>query len=187
VIDRVAYVEIEEVPEDLGGRSRYVWRTVDGNPIALERVGQGEWLFSSETLDRLPNLWASVKDADVVEGVEAAPQTPAMWLRNRMPETLRQRGFLLERWQWLAFAVLIFLGVVVERVLTFFLVRIVAGHLTRLLASRRVENAVIQVAMRPLGVVAMAVGYLPVWGWAALPSPWPPRTRSRTSSARSPC
>jgi len=40
VIDRVAYVQLEEVPEEMGDRSRYVWKTVADHPIALERVGQ---------------------------------------------------------------------------------------------------------------------------------------------------
>jgi hypothetical protein len=84
VIDRVAFVQLEEMPEDLGERSSYVWETVDGIPVALERVGEGEWLFSRETLDRLPDLWEAVAGRDVVEGVEEAPQTPAMWIRDRM-------------------------------------------------------------------------------------------------------
>lgn len=156
VLDRVAFVETEDIPEDTGGRSLYVWQRVEGHPIALERVGTGEWLFSQETIDQLPKLWDAVRDRDVVEGVEEAARTPAMWLRDQMPPGLRDRGFLLEYWQWLALAILIFVGVLVERVLTFVLVRVVAGHLVRRLERRRVDDALIRAAMRPLGVVAMA-------------------------------
>ena len=117
----------------------------------------GEWLFSRETLDALPDLWAAVQDREVVEGVEEAPETPAMWLRGQMPTSLRGGGFILEYWQWLALAVLIFLGVLVHRVLTFVLVRFVGGHLTRRLKARRVDDEPIRAAMRPLGIVAMAV------------------------------
>jgi MscS family membrane protein len=157
VMDRVAYVQLEEIPARGGDRDRYVWQMVEGLPIALERVGDGEWLFSRRTLESLPELWAAVKDRVLVEGVEAAPQTPAMWLRGQMPESLRARGFILEHWQWLALAILIFVGVLVERVLTFILVRVVGGHLSRRLRKRRVEKQLIRVAMRPLGIVAMAV------------------------------
>jgi MscS family membrane protein len=157
VMDRVAYVELEKIPESMGDRDHYVWRTVEGLPIALDRVGQGAWLFSRRTLGTLPELWAAVKDRPVVEGVEAAPQTPAMWLRSQVPEGLRTRGFILEYWQWLALALLIFVGVVTERVLTFVLVRVVGDHLSRRLKKRRVEDQLIRVAMRPLGIVAMAV------------------------------
>ncbi len=156
VIDRVAYVQLEEIPETEWDRSWYVWRTVEGHPIALERVGKGEWLFSRETIERLPELWEAVRDEDVVEGVEEAPQTPAMWLRNQMPESLRQGGFILQYWQWLALAILIFVGVLVERVLTFVLVRVVAGRLAPTVRARRIDDGLIKAAMRPLGVVAMA-------------------------------
>ena len=158
VIDRVAFVRIEEIPEDTGGRGLYVWQRVEGLPIALERVGEGagEWLFSRETIEHLPELWDAVKDRDVVEGVEEAPQTPAMWLRHQMPESLRQGGFILQYWQWLALAILIFVGVLVERVLTFVLVRVVAGRLAPTVKARRIDDDLIKAAMRPLGVVAMA-------------------------------
>lgn len=157
ILDRVAFVQLDKIPEDTGDRSWYVWRTVEGIPISLERVGGGEWLFSRKTLDRLPDLWVAVEDREVVEGVEAAPQTPAMWLRSQVPESLRTRGFILEYWQWLALAVLIFAGVLTERVLTFVLVRIAGGHLSRRLKKRRVDDGLIRAAMRPLGVVVMAI------------------------------
>jgi MscS family membrane protein len=157
VIDRVAFVDLDEIPRDMGGRHSYVWRTVEGIPITLERVGHGEWLFSRETLDALPDLWDAVQDREVVEGVEAAPETPAMWLRSQMPEGLQDRGFILEHWQWLALAALVFLGVLVHRVLTFVLVRVVGGHLARRLKARRIDDELIRSAMRPLGLVAMAV------------------------------
>jgi MscS family membrane protein len=156
VMDRIALVRLEEVPTEMGERARYVWRTVEGNQIALERVENGEWLFARQTLDRLPDLWAAVRDRRVVEGVEDAPETPAMWLRSVMPEALRHRGFLLQYWQWLALAILIFAGMLVERILTFVLVRVVAGQLARRLTKRRVEDALLRSAMRPLGIVAMA-------------------------------
>ena len=106
VIDRVAFVDLDEIPRDLGTRGTYVWRTVDGIPITLARA-EGEWLFSRETLDALPDLWEAVKEREVVEGVEETPETPSRWLRGQMPKSLRGGGFILEYWQWLALAVLI--------------------------------------------------------------------------------
>jgi MscS family membrane protein len=156
VMDRVAFVDLDSIPVDMGGRSLYVWETVEGTPLALERVGEGAWLFSRETLDQLPDLWTAVQDRPLVEGVDAVPETPAMWLRAQMPEALRSGGFILDYWQWLALALLIFLGVLVNRVLTFVLVRVVTGALARRLRSRRVDDQLIRSAMHPLGVVAMA-------------------------------
>ncbi len=155
VIDRIAYVQLEDVPDSPKG-TRYVWRTVGGHPISLQRKDNGEWLFSRETLLRLPELWEAVKDEKVVAGVKDAPLTPAMWLRSRMPERLRTGGFLLEHWQWLALSILIFLGLLVERTLTYVLVRGAARRLARRLSSRHVDKTLVRGAMRPLGVVAMA-------------------------------
>jgi MscS family membrane protein len=163
VMDRVAYVRYEEIPEEMGGRSRYLWRTVEGNPIALERIDTGEWLFSRETIERLPDLLSSVEGSAVVEGVDEAPQTVAMWLREEMPPSLRRGGFILEYWQWIALAILIFAGVVVDRVLTFVLERIVAGRLAKRLSTRDIDGGLVHSAMRPFGLVAMAV----LW-WLAL-------------------
>ena len=156
VIDRVAFVDPGKIPEDMGLRSRYVWETVEDTPIALERVGEEEWLFSRATLDGLPAVWDTVRNRALVEGVEGTLETPAMWLRASAPESLRGR-FILEYWQWLALAVLIFVGMLVHRVLTFILVRVVGRHLTRKLQTRQVDEELIRDAMRPLGLVAMAV------------------------------
>jgi MscS family membrane protein len=171
VIDRVAFVELEQIPTKMGTRASYTWETVDGIPIELERVGEGEWLFSRETLDRLPDLWEAVEDREVVEGVEEAPKTPAMWMREQVPEDLRGGGFILEYWQWLALAILIFIGVLVERVVTFVLRRIVARQLSRQLAGRTVKDSLVTASMRPLGLVAMAV----VWWLGLLALGLPPQ------------
>jgi MscS family membrane protein len=141
----------------MGIRTLYVWETVEGSPISLAKDAGGAWLFSRDTLERLPELWAAVQDRPLVEGVEAVAETPAMWLRAQMPEALQGGGFILEYWQWLALAILIFLGVLVNRVLTFVLVRVVAGALARRLQSRSVDDQLIRSAMHPLGLVAMAV------------------------------
>jgi MscS family membrane protein len=157
VMDRVAFVRYEEIPEDVGGRSRYVWRTVEGLPIALERSETGDWLFSRDTLENLPDLWGAVRVLEVVEGVEAAPRTFAMWLRDSMPTSLRGGGFLLEYWQWIALAILVFLGVVADRVLTFVLEGMIARRLAKRLATRQVDGGLVHSAIRPFGLVAMAV------------------------------
>lgn len=163
VIDRVSYVDLESIPESVEGRSDYVWQVVEGLPIGLERVENGEWLFSRQTLRSLPELWALVKDRPVVDGVVEIELTPAMWLRSQVPPALRERTLILEQWQWIAIAVLVFVGVVLERLLTFVLVRVMGGQLARRLSRRRVEDTLVRTAMRPLGIAGMAG----LW-WAAL-------------------
>ncbi|MGA0027877.1 MAG: mechanosensitive ion channel family protein [Steroidobacteraceae bacterium] len=156
IIDRVAYVDLEAIPEAVVGRSDYVWQVVEGLPIGLEKQDNGEWLFSRQTLRSLPELWALVKDRATVDGVVQVEVTPAMWLRSHVPPALRQRTLVLEHWQWIAIAVLVLVGVLLERVLTFVLVRVMGGQLARRLRQRRVEDALVKTAMRPLGIAGMA-------------------------------
>ncbi len=160
-VDRIAFVRFEEIPTDVGERRRYVWQTVDNYSIALERIESGEWLFSRDTVENLPDLWKTVRDREVVEGVEEAPRTLAMRIRESMPEGLRNRGFILEYWQWLALAILVFSGVVLDKVLTFVLQRSVARHLAA--RFKRIDEDLVHSAIRPFGLVAMAV----IW-WLGL-------------------
>jgi MscS family membrane protein len=108
VIDRIAFVSLEDIPAE-GATSPWVWQTIDGLDIALEKTDRG-WLFSSETIRLLPDLLDAVEDRTVVEGVAEAPRTAGLWLRERVPESLRRGTFLFAYWQWLGLALLAVLG-----------------------------------------------------------------------------
>ena len=68
-------------------------------------------LFSKETIDSLPTLLDSVRGRDFVEGLEATgggPRTVADFLREKIPDGLEARVFILEHWQWLSLIVVAF-------------------------------------------------------------------------------
>ncbi len=86
----------------------------------------------------------------------------AEWIRARMPEALNAPIFLLEGWQWIALILLAFAGVVVDRLVRWF----VHIWLKKLLArSASIREASLDADFeKPLGILAMG-GF---W-WISLP------------------
>jgi len=100
-------------------------------------------------------------------GGGGGPRTMADWVRERLPGTLVSRVFLLENWHWLALVVLVFVGVVVDR-----LVRVVLGVWVRRLLAKseriRLPEASLSFA-KPMGILAMALFWWLTLGWLDLP------------------
>ena len=157
VMDRLAEVDVESIPEPTPLQSVYVWQVIDEMPISIERQDSGQWLFSRDTIRNLPAMWVSVMNRPALAGVVTVAETPAMRLRREVPSELRQKTLFLERWQWLAIAAAIFIGVILERILTYVLVKVLGGWLAVRLRNRKIEESLIRAAMRPLGISGMAV------------------------------
>lgn len=89
---------------------------------------------------------------------QAPPEaSPALWLRSHVPASLRGTLFILEAWQWLGLLVLALVGIVLDR-----LVVLLAQVLTGRWLRRRVDEvdpAQLHKALRPLGIVAMALAW----------------------------
>jgi MscS family membrane protein len=119
--------------------------------LGFQLMGQGtadaRWLFSRETLDRVPAIARRLSDQPVLERVrdrrtrEAKGRHWLQWaryeLRSNMPEGLLGKGFLLENWQWIAIALLVFLGLILDRIVSFFMKRVVV----RFLRSERMSTS----------------------------------------------
>ena len=159
-LDKTELIEVQRLPLEVDSDSWVFRRTSEGE-ISLVRKEDGRWLFSRATIDSLPSLLDSVRDRGFVEGIEGgggAPHTMADWVRSRVPSVLQGRVFILENWQWLALAVLVFVGVVIDR-----LVRMMLGAwVRRLLAasSRLREQGLTASFGKPAGILAMALFWL---------------------------
>ncbi len=90
-------------------------------------------------------------------GADEAPAAPSAgrWLRSKMPAGLLAPRFILEPWQWLGLLALVFIGIVLDR-LVVFLVQMPAGLWLRRHVDR-VEPTTLRRALRPLGMIAMAL------------------------------
>lgn len=159
-LDKTELVDVRRLPLEVDGDS-WVYRRTSAGEISLVRTEDGRWLFSKATIDSLPSLLDSVRDRGFVAGVEGgggAPRTTADWLRSRVPSALQGRVFILENWQWLALVVLVFVGVVIDRLVRAML----AAWARRLLAasSQLREKGLTASFGKPVGILAMALFWL---------------------------
>lgn len=141
-----------------------------GFTLRLRDSGEGGWTIDESTLEEVPLAYRRLEGRPVV--AEALAELPLLerwrWrLRNHLPGALLARTFLLENWQWLALGLLVFLGVLADRLVRF----LVARAARRLERSERVRLDPDQLANfeRPFGlfvVAAVFVGALPLAGLA---------------------
>ncbi|MBR9978722.1 MAG: mechanosensitive ion channel family protein [Bacteroidetes bacterium] len=155
--DRYELIDLDEIPEEWDG-TRYIWRkpTADAE-ISLTLGEDSLWRFSERTIESLPILLDLVRGEDIVEGVETtlAPETLADWMRSNLPKSLRVRTVYFENWQWLALLVIIFIGVLIERLIIFFASDWIQRLIRRGKAS--LEFEVDRQLIKPLGILAMAL------------------------------
>jgi MscS family membrane protein len=168
VLDRTRLIDPEEIPDDPEA-GRYVFLSHPAGEVAIDRAPSGEWLFTARTVAAVPDLYRALEGEEVVEGVKRASTavSPGLWLRSKMPDSLRRPVFILEAWQWLGLLVLALVGIVLDR-----LVVLLAQVLTGRWLRRRVDEidpAQLHKALRPLGVVAMAVAWKLGLPFLALP------------------
>ncbi len=166
VIDRIAFVELDEIPAD-GTLEEWVFNDELAVPIVLAPDADGRWLFTRATVAAIPALYLELSDRSIVEGVEDAPLTAAIWLRERVPERLRTGGLVLYPWQWLALPVLLLVGLLLGRVVVWMSYWLFAKPLARryrnldLRGSRRI--------LRPTGLLVTAGAWWLGIQWLGLP------------------
>lgn len=160
ILDRLAVVDIDRLP-DAPDAAPYLVRENSAGRIEITRVADGRWLFDRRTVGAIPDMLAVVESLGRVAGSEVGDAAllrlnPSRWLRDRMPETLREPGFLgLQLYKWIALLVLAFAGVFLDR-LTIWLIGFVAVRLLHRehLSVRRETMAH---SLRPFGLVVIGL------------------------------
>ncbi|MAT40454.1 MAG: mechanosensitive ion channel protein MscS [Ectothiorhodospiraceae bacterium] len=171
-LDKYEIVDLDEIPESYT-REKYVWRKpVSGTEVSLVLLEEdSSWVFSYATIKSLPELLELVEDREFVEGVESTVEVKSFadWVRARMPEQLKQRAVLLENWQWIALLLIVIIGVIIERVFTFFAISWIAKAFKRATKDKNVKFKFGESYLRPLGILIMAYFWsatLPLLGLA---------------------
>ena len=117
--------------------------------IKLIRSPKGMWVFSRATLEAVDQeLWDTWSDP----GQESL--SFAVWLEQNIPDSLRQRSFILKNYQWLCLLVLLVAGFVIG-----FIVRAVLNLLTSSwikLRGTEVDPSPRMALWRPLSLIAHA-------------------------------
>lgn len=156
VIDRLVYVDYDKVAEAVGDDDRHVLTQLKAGRIVLEKQPNGEWLFSSNTVQAITEMVREVERMDVLDGIEDLRSIQrTSWLRDLMPPALVTEGFLLDWWQWVAIFVLIAVGAIVDLATRF----IFATFATRAVRRKgyEIEKDRVKEYARPVGLLAMAV------------------------------
>jgi MscS family membrane protein len=167
VIDKLEKVYLDGIPNKPDGEPYEFHSRTEGR-IVIARTASGEWLFTSGTIAALPELLLAVEYFGRVAGKAIEhPFLSSKWLRERVPESLRETGFLLEHWQWLGLFVLTFLGVLLDRFVTLLLALLTRAALRR--EHLIVRGTTLRTSLRPFGLLAMALAWQ--WGLKRLSLP----------------
>ena len=147
VLNRIGEVHVEDLPDDRDvqtenlkahryfpdrkTQSRLLSRlkSPPAGSITLSVDKTGRWRFSRDTIESLPALYRQMEPLPQVSGKHIL--TVSDYIRNVLPQSLTEPTFLtLAYWQWLAIALLIFAGLVID-----LLIRLVLRRLEPLLNS----------------------------------------------------
>jgi MscS family membrane protein len=112
---------------------------VTGRGIILVRQPDGRWLFSADSLDRVPDLYPSLSRHIV----------------TAVPSWLRSEVLGVEAWKFLGVVALIFFALFIQKLVTF----VLNGYLRRLLAKNPALAKAVGRVERPLGGLAMAATF----------------------------
>lgn len=159
VIDRTKVVDTKRVPDRKKGKS-YRFNQYKSGSIRIKPVVDGRWLFSKETIASLPAILDELSDKLRVKGIEESTQyLPwSIRIRQQLPNSLKQRAFLLENWQWIALFLMILMGVVLDRFIAMVLRGVVRRWKSR--SEHRAYRDISDSILRPFGLMAMAVVWL---------------------------
>lgn len=151
--------KLEQIPAQTLKQSYVLFRSEQGN-IVLRQNELKEWLFSSKTVDTVPQIFQALTDNHTIDtNGESAQMLPtSVQLRSQMPSILKQ-GFILEYWQWLGLFLIIVFGSIADKVLAWILKFNVARWQKKHPSFEKLDSNV----LRPLGLMAMAL----IW-WSGL-------------------
>ena len=113
VLDRVGFVVWQEIPDNPDQNTPYVHFEHTAGKVAIAPAPDvdmpPQWLFTAETVDALPDLYAATAALPMVAGMSPNPPFSTyfelrQWLNDISPR-LSDRTVVLENWQWIALAV----------------------------------------------------------------------------------
>lgn len=170
VIDRIAFVDFETIPDTpTGPPFSFHYEPALAAEIAIAPTSGGEWLFTPATVDRIEALYKYFEPTAKVAGVGGSglDMSPTLWLRSQFPAALREKGFLLEHWQWLSLLALVIAGWLTARIARFLL----HGPVQRLLNRKdlKVPRDLVWRLLQPTGFVATTLLWVLGLNWLGLP------------------
>ncbi|MBW9262205.1 MAG: mechanosensitive ion channel family protein [Candidatus Thiodiazotropha sp. (ex. Lucinisca nassula)] len=162
VMDRTRVVDLKKVPNQSDGPT-YLFHSYDNGDIRIARTESGAWLFDQNTISQLPAIMDEVAETQRVDGKQAE-SSKIPWhirFRQQIPASFKATTFLLPNWQWLGLLFTIMLGVVADKLLSFFLRSGVRRWRNQ--TKHQEFKEISEDILRPLGLMAMAL----IW-WSGI-------------------
>jgi MscS family membrane protein len=151
VIDRLEYVNLDEVPAESDWDAAYsIPRDNPTAPVHVARGEDGNWRFTADTVANIEELNKWYKDAPKVAG--------RSWLAEsfrKISPALMKTAILIPNYQWLCLLLLIFLGFLADLI-----TRLVLRHATAAwfrFAKVDDKDRIQQKLWKPMGLLAQAL------------------------------
>ena len=154
VIDRIIRIDYDYIPPGpKDPEIRSPWR-LKNSEIKVVKVKsgprEGEFLFSSETVDRVKDFYKIVKDAPYIKGTGGGAGYTPPWVEDKIPYWFKGSIFGVQNWQYLGLFVSIFLGLFFRRIV-FSSLKLVSRFTEK--SKTQVDDRVLTVTRRPLSWV----------------------------------
>jgi MscS family membrane protein len=162
VLDRTRIVNLKKIPKHSEGPT-YLFHRYQHGDIRIAPTESGVWLFDQNTIAQLPAIMDEMAAKERVSGKEEASGKIPWHIRFRqqIPASLKTSTLLLPNWQWIGLLVTILLGVVADKLLSFFLRSGVRRWRNR--TKHKEFKEISADILRPLGLMAMAL----IW-WSGI-------------------
>ncbi|MCU7861749.1 MAG: mechanosensitive ion channel family protein, partial [Candidatus Thiodiazotropha sp. (ex Lucinoma kastoroae)] len=162
VLDHTKIIDVKKIPTRIEGSS-YLFHNYKNGDVTLSRTESGRWLFDRNTITQLPAILDEVSTAERVSGKdnEASYVPWHIRFRQKIPASLKESTFQLQNWQWIGLLLMILIGLVIDKLVSFFL----RSGVRRWRSStdhgefKEISGDI----LRPLGLMAMAI----IW-WVSI-------------------
>lgn len=155
IMDRTRLVDLKKVPARREGKP-WAFARYEKGTVRIAMQADGRWLFDGATVADLPEIHDELAGkARVVGDEQDSSHLPVhLRLRNHLPDSLKQRTFLLENWRWAALLIIAAAGVLLDWLVSALLRLFMRGWRQR--SGHEAFRDVSDRTLRPFGMLAMA-------------------------------
>ncbi|UCD28532.1 MAG: mechanosensitive ion channel family protein [Planctomycetota bacterium] len=157
ILHRTDIIYEEDIPDDPDADPYDLRQDLEGSVI-INRVDDGRWLFSAQTVESIEDLHKTLRKTEELKEGSQDTVSWELWLDTQIPDSLKQEWIGLEYWQWIGICLLIVVGVILDLIARL----IFATVLERMLRNRKVQilDKTKTAAIRPVGLLVMGLFWL---------------------------
>lgn len=164
VMDRINKVVIEQDIPDRADGPPYTFFIHERGRIEIARREdgdrKGQWLFTATTVASIEALFEAMEaQAPIDTPRRSFWSDPSLWVRERIPPSLKHRYLGAETWQWIGIPLVVLVGFLTNRAALAFLRRVTRWWLSR--DRIRLSRESMAKFVRPFGVLVLGLTW---WG-----------------------